>query len=195
MTKLNLFLSSQTGLCFLILHPLLLELVTLTFYLLLMQEILGSRSHPTEPRTSMSQTSSDPLTLNCGRISSIRHLLTVTATKTLLSAFVLSKLDYCNSLLCGSPQFILHTLQRVQNSAASLVMETPQVWSCTASFAQPTLVTSLLTDWLQDFNPVRQHFHQLLSHLYRSASMGLHPFQTLPFILGHTHLVYSFHEN
>ncbi|WP_419587774.1 hypothetical protein, partial [Thiolapillus sp.] len=35
------------------------------------------------------------------RISSIRHLLTVNATKTLLSAFVLSKLGYCNSLFCG----------------------------------------------------------------------------------------------
>ena len=57
------------------------------------------------------------------RISSIRHLLTVNATKTLLSAFVLSKFDYCNSLLCGSPQFILDKFQRVHNSAARLVMK------------------------------------------------------------------------
>ena len=57
------------------------------------------------------------------RISSIRHLLTVNATKILLSAFVLSKLDCCNSHLCGSPQFILDKLQRVQNSAARLVMK------------------------------------------------------------------------
>ena len=56
------------------------------------------------------------------RIRSIRHLLTVNATKTLLSAFVLSKLDYFNSLLCGSPQFILDKLQRGQNSAVRLVM-------------------------------------------------------------------------
>ena len=33
------------------------------------------------------------------------------------------KLDYCNSLICGSPQFILDKLQRVQNSAARLVMK------------------------------------------------------------------------
>ena len=57
------------------------------------------------------------------RISSISHLLTVSATKTLLSAFVLSKLVYCNSLLCGSPQFVLDKLQRVQNSSARLVMK------------------------------------------------------------------------
>ena len=33
------------------------------------------------------------------RISSIRHLLSTDATKTLVSVFVLSRLDYCNSLL------------------------------------------------------------------------------------------------
>ena len=58
-----------------------------------------------------------------GYISSMRHLLTVNVTKTLLSTFVLSKLDYCNSLLCGSPQFILDKLKKVQNSAAKLVMK------------------------------------------------------------------------
>ena len=57
------------------------------------------------------------------RISSIRHLLTVYATKTLLSAFVLSQLDYCNSLPSGSLQSILDKLHRVQNSAARLVMK------------------------------------------------------------------------
>ena len=57
------------------------------------------------------------------RISSIPHLLTVNATKTLLSASVLSKLDHCNSLLCGTPLFILDMLQRVQHSAARLVMK------------------------------------------------------------------------
>ena len=36
-------------------------------------------------------------------INSIRHYLSVQATKTLVSAFVLSRLDYCNSLLSGYP--------------------------------------------------------------------------------------------
>ena len=60
------------------------------------------------------------------RISSILYLLTVSATKTLLSAFVLSKLDYCNSLPSGSLQSILDKLHRVQNSAARLVMKSPK---------------------------------------------------------------------
>ena len=56
------------------------------------------------------------------RISNIYHYLTTDATKTFLSAFVLSKLDYCNSLLLGSPKH-LDKLQKVQNSAARLVFK------------------------------------------------------------------------
>lgn len=55
------------------------------------------------------------------RISSIRHVLTEDATKTLLCAFVLSRLDYCNSLLAGSPKFVTDKLQKVQNHASRLV--------------------------------------------------------------------------
>ena len=57
------------------------------------------------------------------RISNSRHYLTIDATKTLLCAFVLSKLDYCNSLLSGSPKHLLDKLQKVQNSAARLVFK------------------------------------------------------------------------
>ena len=55
------------------------------------------------------------------RISSIRHYLSTDATKTLVCAFVLSKLDYCNSLLAGLPQKSLDRLQHIQNNAARLV--------------------------------------------------------------------------
>ena len=57
------------------------------------------------------------------RISSIRHLLSIDATKTLLSAFVLPKLDYCNSRFYGSPMYMLERLQKVQNSAARLIFQ------------------------------------------------------------------------
>ena len=56
------------------------------------------------------------------RISSIRHL-SIDATKTLLSAFVLPKLDYCKSLFYGSPMYMLERLQKVQNSAARLIFQ------------------------------------------------------------------------
>ena len=55
------------------------------------------------------------------RIGSLRHVLSVEATKTLVSALVISKLDYCNALLSGCPKDQLDKLQRVQNSAARLV--------------------------------------------------------------------------
>ena len=55
------------------------------------------------------------------RISSIRHLLTADATKTLICAFVLTRIDYCNSLLAGVPNYLTHRLQSIQNNAARLV--------------------------------------------------------------------------
>ena len=54
-------------------------------------------------------------------ISSIRHLLSTDATKTLLSAFVLPKLDYCSSLFYGCPMYLLERLHKVQSSAAKLI--------------------------------------------------------------------------
>ncbi len=56
--------------------------------------------------------------LELRRIGHLRRHLTVDATKKLVSSFVLSRLDYCNSLLAGLPK----KLQRVQNNAARLVL-------------------------------------------------------------------------
>ena len=55
------------------------------------------------------------------RITSIHHILSIDATKTLLSAFVFPKLDYCNSLFYGS--LMLERFQKVQNSAARLIFQ------------------------------------------------------------------------
>ena len=44
-------------------------------------------------------------------IFKIRKFLTTETTKTLLHAFVTSKIDYCNSLLYGAPKYLLHRLQ------------------------------------------------------------------------------------
>ena len=64
-------------------------------------------------------------TFELRRISSIRHLLSTDATKTLVSAFVLSRLDYGNSLFVlffGCPQYLLSKLQKIQNDAAHPVL-------------------------------------------------------------------------
>ena len=55
-------------------------------------------------------------------ISFICQYLTVKATKTLVCAFVLSKLDYCNSLLSGCP---LYPLQLCNETS----FQSTQIWS------------------------------------------------------------------
>ena len=56
-------------------------------------------------------------------ISSIRHILSIDATKTLLSTFVLLKLDYCHFHFYGSPIYMLERLPKVQNSAARVILK------------------------------------------------------------------------
>ena len=51
--------------------------------------------------------------LEIRRIGTIRHYLTDDATKTFVVSFVLSRIDYWNSLLAGLPQSLVGKLQRV----------------------------------------------------------------------------------
>ena len=59
------------------------------------------------------------------RLTSICRFLTITATTTLVSAFVLSKIDYCSSLLFGSTHDVTSYLQRIQNYAARVMLRLP----------------------------------------------------------------------
>ena len=58
-------------------------------------------------------------------IRRIRHLLTQKAVQVLVQALVqalvISRLDYCNSLLAGLPATAIRPLQLIQNAAARLV--------------------------------------------------------------------------
>ena len=65
------------------------------------------------------------------RFVSIRRFLTSTATATLVSAFVLSRIDYCNSLLLGSTHDVTSHLQRIQNYAARGILRLPKSSSIT----------------------------------------------------------------
>ena len=60
--------------------------------------------------------------LELRRISLIRKYLTVDAAKTIMCSLVLSRLDYCNSILSGSPKCRFQKLQRVQNTAAWITL-------------------------------------------------------------------------
>ena len=65
------------------------------------------------------------------RLASIRRFLTSTATATLVSAFVLSRIDYCNSLLFGSTHDVTSHLQRIVNYAARVILCLPKSSSIT----------------------------------------------------------------
>lgn len=56
------------------------------------------------------------------RIATIRRHLSLDACVKLVVSLIFSRLDYCNSLLSGVPSSSLHSLQRIQNSAARLVL-------------------------------------------------------------------------
>ena len=70
-------------------------------------------------------------TLNCVVLASIRRFLTCTATATLVSGFVLSRIDYCSSLLFGSTHDVTSHLQRIQNYAARVILRLPRSSSIT----------------------------------------------------------------
>ena len=65
------------------------------------------------------------------RLASIRRFLTSTATATLVSAFDLSRIDYCSSLLFGSTHDVTTHLQRIQNYAARVILRLPKSSSIT----------------------------------------------------------------
>jgi len=58
--------------------------------------------------------------------------------KSLVNSFVISRIDYCNSLLTGLPKYVLDRLQRVMNAAARMLC-------CAGKYSH---VTGLIHDWL-----------------------------------------------
>ena len=57
-------------------------------------------------------------------IGHIRKYLSYDATKSLVNCLVTSRMDYCNAMLNGIPNTLMHKLQRVQNTAARIVTRT-----------------------------------------------------------------------
>ena len=60
------------------------------------------------------------------RLAYIRRFLTSTATATLVSAFVLSRIDYCNSLLFGFTNDVTSNLQQIKNYEARVILRLPK---------------------------------------------------------------------
>ena len=87
-------------------------------------------------------------------IRRIRKYLTTDISNTLVHAMITSRIDYCNSLLCGLQDNSLNKLQRVQNAAARLITGTAKF-----SHISPVLRT---LHWLTITQRVQFYFSKLL---------------------------------
>ncbi len=65
--------------------------------------------------------------LHLRNISAVRPFLTESAAEQLVHAFITSRLDYCNSLLYGLPDYKIQRLQRLQNTAARIIVRCPKI--------------------------------------------------------------------
>ncbi|KAI5628452.1 hypothetical protein C0J50_2942, partial [Silurus asotus] len=59
-------------------------------------------------------------------IRSIQQFLSIQAAQVLVESLVISRLDYCNSLLAGLPLNAIRPLQMIQNAAERLVFNPPK---------------------------------------------------------------------
>ena len=91
----------------------------------------------------------------------IRRRVGREVTTRLVLALVLSRLDYCNSLLAGLPASTVNILQRVQNAAARLICNLKPCEHVTASLKQ--------LHWL----PVKQRVQYKLCMIMYSIHFGL----------------------
>ena len=96
-------------------------------------------------------------------ISRIRKFLSPVETKSLVHAFVTSRVDYCNSLLYGLPGSQLNKVQRVLHTAARLIC-------CALRFSH---ITPLMYElhWL----PLKQRIHFKILLFAFKAIHGIAP--------------------
>ena len=113
-------------------------------------------------------------------LSKVRPYITYKAASNIAVCLILSKLDYCNSLLSGLPQKQIKRLQAVQNAAARTVMKCKKTASL-ASYPETDLPQNSLCHLVtyrsvHDNTPL--YLSDLLqkhnaSHLLRSVSRSL----------------------
>ena len=98
------------------------------------------------------------------QLRSVRRLLTVDARRTLIAAFIASRLDYCNSLLYGVSAHVTRRLQMVMNAAARLAVGA-------GKFEHITPVLRDVLHWL----PVPQRIQYKIAILAFDCTRGAGP--------------------
>ena len=100
-------------------------------------------------------------------LASIRRFLTSTATAALVSAFVLSRIDYCISLLFGSTHDVTSNLQRIQNYAARIILRLPKSSNITTHLKITSLASCECKKHLQNslfVLPLPQQYCTIICH-------------------------------
>ncbi|KAJ8410432.1 hypothetical protein AAFF_G00193360 [Aldrovandia affinis] len=115
-------------------------------------------------------------------IRRIRPFLTQEDTQLLVQALVISRLDYCNSLLAGLPACAIKPLQLVQNAAARLVFNQPKFTHVTPlpSSLLSALAPHHSTHQIQITGACFSSGQRYCSPLPPVTHHSLHPSQTPP---------------
>ena len=103
--------------------------------------------------------------LELRKISAIRPFLTTSATATLVCSRVLSRVDYCNSLLAGITSDQIARLQRILNNSARLIFRKKR-----SEHVTPMLIS---LHWL----PIKQRIeYKLATQAFRHFDGTLSPY-------------------
>ena len=94
------------------------------------------------------------------RLSSVKKQI---LPLSIICAFILSRLAYCNCLLAGCPQFLIDRLQKVQNAAARLICRAKKL-----DHVQPILLS---LHWL----PIRARIQYKISTFCFNVITGTGP--------------------
>ena len=78
--------------------------------------------------------------LELRRINSIQNLLSIDAVKTLVCSLVLSRMDYCESLLVGLPQYLIKRLQGCSKCSSQINTSNTQIWAYFTTPPEPVLL-------------------------------------------------------
>src|SRR6218665_1368592 len=98
------------------------------------------------------------------RLRAVRRSVSMPVFRSMVHAFVCSRIDYCNSLLIGLPKSCLAPLQSVLNAAARLIVRIPRL----------SHISTFMTEQLH-WLPLSARIHFKIIFLVYKAFLGLAP--------------------